>query len=152
MDRLRRRPILIAGDLGRAIAIASIPIAFAIDALTIWQLYVVGFVNGCLTVFFDVAYQSYLPSIVERGPARRRQLEARDHAVGAQILGPGVAGILIGLLRAPFAMTLDAPSYLVGRVRGLDPAAGAPARGPTTRPSTGRSHRCAPRSPSGCGT
>ena len=66
VDRLRRRPILIIGDLGRAIAIASIPIAFAFDALTIWQLYVVGFVNGCLTVFFDVAYQSYLPSIVER--------------------------------------------------------------------------------------
>ncbi len=51
---------------GRAVAIASIPVAFHFDALTIWQLYVVGFVNGCLTVFFDVAYQSYLPSVVER--------------------------------------------------------------------------------------
>ena len=66
VDRLRRRPILIAGDLGRAIAIASIPVAFYFDALTIWQLYVVGFINGCLTVFFDVAYQSYLPSLVDR--------------------------------------------------------------------------------------
>ena len=46
VDRLRRRPILIAGDLGRALAIASIPMAFAFDALTIWQLYIVGFVDG----------------------------------------------------------------------------------------------------------
>ena len=66
VDRLRRRPILIAADLGRAVAIGSIPVAFALNSLTIWQLYAVGFVNGCLTVFFDVAYQSYLPSIVER--------------------------------------------------------------------------------------
>src|SRR5215203_1039534 len=56
VDRLRRRPILIAGDLVRAAALASIPIAFALDVLTIWQLYIVGFVNGCATVFFDVAY------------------------------------------------------------------------------------------------
>src|SRR5262249_33614918 len=62
VDRLRRRPILIIGDLGRALTLLSIPIAFAANSLTIWQLYVVGFINGCLTVFFDVAYQSYLPS------------------------------------------------------------------------------------------
>src|SRR5665811_2103223 len=61
VDRLQRRPILILGDLGRAIALASIPIAYALGVLTITQLYVVGFVLGVLTVFFDVSYQSYLP-------------------------------------------------------------------------------------------
>src|SRR6185503_15068975 len=66
VDRLRRRPILIVGDLGRAAALASIPLAYALGGLTIWQLYVVGFVTGTLTVFFDVANQSYLPSIVDR--------------------------------------------------------------------------------------
>ncbi|HYH93635.1 MAG TPA: MFS transporter, partial [Candidatus Saccharimonadales bacterium] len=66
VDRLRRRPILIAGDVGRALALATIPIAFVFDALTIWQLYAVGFIAGTLTVFFDVAYQSYLPSLVDR--------------------------------------------------------------------------------------
>src|SRR4029079_6260913 len=66
VDRLRRRPILIVGDLGRALSLISVPIALALCGLTIWQLYLVGFINGCLTVFFDVAYQSYLPSIVER--------------------------------------------------------------------------------------
>ena len=112
VDRLRRRPILIIGDLGRAIAIASIPIAFAFDALTIWQLYVVGFVNGCLTVFFDVAYQSYLPSIVERDQLVEGNSKLEITRSAAQILGPGLAGILIGVFKAPFAMIIDSLSYL----------------------------------------
>lgn len=66
VDRMRRRPILIIGDLGRAALLASIPIAYGLDMLTIEQLYVVGFAIGVLTVFFDVAYQSYLPSLVNR--------------------------------------------------------------------------------------
>ncbi|HKF84936.1 MAG TPA: MFS transporter [Candidatus Limnocylindrales bacterium] len=113
VDRLRRRPILIAGDLGRAIAIASIPVAFAFDALTIWQLYVVGFVNGILTVFFDVAYQSYLPSVVERDQLVDGNSKLEITRSASQILGPGLAGILIGAFRAPFAMVLDAVSYVV---------------------------------------
>ena len=112
MDRLRRRPILIVADLGRAVAIASIPIAFYFDALTIWQLYVVGFVNGCFTVFFDVAYQSYLPSVVERDQLVDGNSKLEITRSAAQILGPGAAGILIGLLKAPFAMLLDSLSYL----------------------------------------
>ena len=116
VDRLRRRPILIAGDLGRAACIASIPIAFYFDALTIWQLYVVGFVNGCLTVFFDVAYQSYLPSVVDRDQLVEGNSKLEITRSAAQILGPGAAGLLIGLLRAPFAMILDAVSYLVSAV------------------------------------
>src|SRR5204863_8938863 len=59
-DRMRRRPILIASDVGRALTLASVPIAQAMSRLTLPQLYVVVFVNGILTVFFDVAYQSYL--------------------------------------------------------------------------------------------
>ncbi len=113
VDRLRRRPILIAGDLGRAVAIASIPVAFYFDALTIWQLYVVGFINGILTVFFDVAYQSYLPSVVERDQLVDGNSKLEITRSASQILGPGMAGILIGLLRAPFAMVLDAVSYLI---------------------------------------
>lgn len=112
VDRLRRRPILIVADLGRAAAIASIPVAFYFDALTIWQLYIVGFVNGCFTVFFDVAYQSYLPSVVERDQLVDGNSKLEITRSAAQILGPGAAGILIGLLRAPFAMLLDSLSYL----------------------------------------
>ncbi|HYO43180.1 MAG TPA: MFS transporter [Candidatus Limnocylindrales bacterium] len=116
VDRLRRRPILIAGDLGRALAIGSIPVAFAFDALTIWQLYLVGFVNGCLTVFFDVAYQSYLPSIVDRDQLVEGNSKLEITRSASQILGPGAAGLLIGLLKAPFAMLVDAVSYLVSAI------------------------------------
>ena len=116
VDRLRRRPILIAADLGRAIAIASIPVAFYFDVLTIWQLYIVGFVNGCLTVFFDVAYQSYLPSVVDRDQLVEGNSKLEITRSASQILGPGAAGMLIGVLRAPFAMLLDAVSYLVSAV------------------------------------
>ena len=80
VDRLPRRPILIVGDLGRAALLATIPIAYATDALTIWQLYVVGFLFGVLTVFFDVAY-SRISRARRARPARGRQLEARDLAL-----------------------------------------------------------------------
>ncbi|HEX4897869.1 MAG TPA: MFS transporter [Candidatus Limnocylindrales bacterium] len=116
VDRLRRRPILIAGDLGRAISLISIPIAFATDTLTIYQLYVVGFVNGCLTVFFDVAYQSYLPSIVERDQLVEGNSKLEITRSASQIAGPGIAGVLIGLLRAPFAIVLDALSFVFSAV------------------------------------
>ena len=71
VDRLARRPILVAADVGRALALGSVPLAAAIGHVTIWQLYVVGFATGTLTVFFDVAYQSYLPSLVRRNSSSR---------------------------------------------------------------------------------
>ncbi len=116
VDRLRRRPILIIGDIGRAIMIASIPIAFYFDVLTIWQLYAVGFLNGCLTVFFDVAWQSYLPSVVDRDQLVEGNSKLQVTQSAAQILGPGIAGILIAALRAPFAMILDSVSYIVSAI------------------------------------
>ncbi len=91
VDRLRRRPILIAGDLIRAAALLSIPLAFALNSLTIWQLYVVGFVNGCATVFFDVAYQSYLPSLVDRNQIIEGNSKLETSRSAAQIMGPGVS-------------------------------------------------------------
>jgi MFS family permease len=112
VDRLRRRPILIAADLGRAAVIGSIPVAFALGVLSIWQLYAVGFATGCLTVFFDIAYQSYLPSIVERDQLVEGNAKLEITRSASQILGPGMAGLLIGYLKAPFAMVLDSLSYL----------------------------------------
>ena len=116
VDRLRRRPVLIAADLGRALAIASIPVAFYFDALTIWQLYIVGFMNGILTVFFDVAYMSYLPSVVERDQLVDGNSKLEITRSASQILGPGMAGLLIGIFRAPFAMVIDSVSYAISAV------------------------------------
>jgi MFS family permease len=111
VDRLRRRPILIAGDLGRALLLASVPIVYFAGGLTIWQLYAVGFLVGIFTVFFDVAYQSYLPSLVERGDLVEGNSKLEVSRSSAQIAGPGFAGGMIGLLTAPYAIVLDAVSF-----------------------------------------
>ncbi len=113
IDRLPRRPILIAADIGRAATLASVPIAYAFDALTIWQLYVVGFVVGIGTVFFDVAYQSYLPSLVARDQLVEGNSKLEVSRSASQIGGPGAAGGLISLLTAPVAVLLDAISFVL---------------------------------------
>ena len=111
VDRLRRRPILIAGDLGRAAVLLSIPIAYLLDVLTIGQLYVVGFVAGTLTVLFDVAYQSYLPALVERDQLVDGNGKLEISRTIAQTAGPAIGGGLIGVLTAPLAILIDAISY-----------------------------------------
>jgi len=112
VDRLPRRPILIIGDLGRAALLASVPIAYAFDVLTIWQLYVVGFVFGVLTVFFDVAYQSYLPSLVPRENLIEGNSKLEISRSAAQLGGPALAGGLIEVLTAPVAVLVDAVSFI----------------------------------------
>jgi MFS family permease len=112
VDRLRRRPILIVGDLGRAISLGSIPLAYELHALHLPQLYVVAFVNGVLTVFFDVAYMSYLPSIVERDKLVEGNSKLEGSRATAQLAGPGLAGGLIQLVGAPLAIIADAASYV----------------------------------------
>jgi MFS family permease len=113
VDRVLRRPILIVADIGRALVLLSVPLAYAFDALTIWQLYVVGFATGVLTVFFDVAYQSYLPSLVERNQLEEGNAKLEISRSGAQLAGPGFAGVLVDLVTAPVAILADAVSFVV---------------------------------------
>ena len=112
VDRVLRRPILVAADVGRALVLLSVPLAYAFDALTIWQLYAVGFTHGVLTVFFDVAYQSYLPSLVERSQLEDGNSKLEVSRSGAQLAGPGFAGVLVGLVTAPVAILADAISFI----------------------------------------
>ena len=112
VDRLPRRPILIIADLGRAASLASVPIAYALGGLTIYQLYVVGFINGILTVFFDVAYQSYLPALVNRDQIVEGNSKLEISRSAAQLGGPPAAGVLIAAVTAPFAIVLDSISFL----------------------------------------
>jgi MFS family permease len=113
VDRLRRRPILILGDLGRAAALATVPVAFVFDVLTIYQLYVVGFVAGTLTVLFDVAYQSYLPALVERDQLVDGNGKLEISRTLAQTAGPPLGGGIVQVLTAPVAIIADAISYVV---------------------------------------
>ena len=122
VDRLPRRPMLVAADVLRAVALATVPVAYWLDALTIWQLYVVGFVVGVGTVFFDVAYQSYLPTLVKRDQSSDGNSKLEISRSAAQLGGPGAAGVLIGILTAPVAVVADAISFvvsalLIGRIR-----------------------------------
>jgi len=112
VDRLRRRPILIVADLGRGAALASIPLAYVAGALTLGQLYAVGFVTGVLTVCFDVAYQSYLPSLVERDQIAEGNSKLEVSRSTAQVAGPGLAGVLVGAFSAPYAIAVDAVSFI----------------------------------------
>ena len=112
VDRLSRKRILVAADIGRAIMLVSIPIAYVLGALTIWQLYAVGFVNGIFTVFFDVADQSYLPTVLERDELVDGNSKLQISASAAQILGQPFGGGVIALFTAPIAIFVDALSFL----------------------------------------
>ena len=112
VDRLRRRWIMVVADFGRALTLGSVPVAFAFGHLTLGQLYVVGFLTGTLTVFFDVSYQSYLPSIVERDQLVDGNAKLEITRSGAQVLGPGLGGLLVHAITAPYTVLADALSYL----------------------------------------
>ena len=112
VDRFPKKRILVFGDLGRALMLVSIPIAAALGGLTIWQLYVVGFVNGIMTVFFDVADQSYLPTILERDELVEGNSKLQISQSSAQILGQPLGGGIIALVTAPVAVLIDAASYV----------------------------------------
>jgi MFS family permease len=111
VDRMRRRPILITADVCRALLLGSIPIAYFLDVLALGQLFVVGFLFGICTVFFDVAYQSYLPSLVERNQILEGNSKLEITRSAAQIGGPGLGGVLIEVFTAPYAVLLDAVSF-----------------------------------------
>ena len=113
VDRLPRRMVLIVGDLGRCIILLSVPIVWAFGGLTLAQLFIVGFLTGVLTVFFDVAYQSYLPFLVDREALVEGNSKLEVTRSSAQIAGPALGGGLIQVLTAPYAVLADAISYVV---------------------------------------
>ncbi len=112
IERRKRRPVLIGADLARAFLLLSIPIAAIFDLLSMPLLYVVAFAVGIFTVFFDVSYMSFLPSLVGRDRLVEANSRLEASASGAQVAGPFIGGVLVGVLTAPFAMLVDAFSFL----------------------------------------
>ena len=113
VDRLRRRQILIVGDSARAVLLALIPILWAAGVLRIWHLLVLQFVIGVFTVFFDVAYQSYLPALIEREHLVDGNSKLQLAVSIAQVGGPSLSGGLIGAITAPYAIVVDAASFVI---------------------------------------
>ena len=112
VDRLRRRPIMIAADLGRAAALFSVPIAAGFDGLTMVQLYAVGLAVSTLSVFFDSAYQSYLPTLVEREDLIEGNAKMQGTGSAIEVVSFSISGWLVQLLRAPGAVAIDAASFV----------------------------------------
>jgi MFS family permease len=101
VDRLPRRPVLIASDLGRAALLVSLPITAMFGWLSIEQLYIVGFLTGVLDVFFGVAYQAFLPGLIQRRDLVEGNTKLEFSASIAQAGGPGLAGALVQHFGAP---------------------------------------------------
>ena len=116
VDRLPRRPIMIACDVGRLFALASVPVAFALGVLSMPQLYAVALITGVGTVFFDVAYQSYLPALIPRADLIEGNTKLQVTGSVAQMAGPALGGFLIQLLGPARAVAADAATFLVSVV------------------------------------
>jgi MFS family permease len=112
VDRWRRRPVMITADLTRFALLASVPIAAWAGVLSIWQLFAVALLQGVGTVFFDVAYQSFVPSLLESADLVEGNAKLQGSASLAQVAGPSFAGYLVQLLSAPTAVAADAVSFL----------------------------------------
>lgn len=113
IDRLRRRPILIATDLGFAFLAGSIPLAAIFGVLRIEQLYLIQFLSGILSIFSDVAHMAFLPSLVRREQLIEGNSKLQTTTSAASVAGPGLAGVLVQLLTAPVAIIVDAFSFLI---------------------------------------
>lgn len=129
-DRVRRRPLMIVADVGRGILLALIPLAAVTDVLRIEHLYVIAFLVGILTVLFDVAYQSYLPSLVQRDHLLEGNSKLEMSRSAAEVAGPGLAGGMTQLVTAPVTIALDSLSFFVSALflRSIDGPEPAPAQ------------------------
>lgn len=127
VDRWRRRSVLVVAHLGRAVVVATVPVAALLDVLSLAQLYAVVLVNGVLTVFFETAYHSYLPSLVpDRALAEGNGKLAVSDAV-ARAAGPTVAGAAVARFSAPATLLGQVAAYLasacaIWRIRTVEPA------------------------------
>jgi MFS family permease len=114
LDTHRRRPALVAANAGRAVILGMVPLLYAVGALSMPALYAIAFLAGVLTAFFDVGYVVYLPSLVHRERLVEANAKLEATYSTAEIVGPGLGGVLVQVLAAPVAVAVDALSYLAG--------------------------------------
>jgi MFS family permease len=112
VDRVPRRPVLVGADLARGALLLTIPLAAALDRLTLVQLAVVAAAVGLARVLFDVAYPSYLPTLVDRDRLVQANAFLESNRSVTQLAGPGLGGWLVQLAGAPAAVAADAASFL----------------------------------------
>jgi MFS family permease len=112
VDRLRRRPLMIWADLGRAVLLGSIPVAAVGGWLTLGQVFLVASLAAVCTTFFDVADKAYLPTVVPRRDLVRANGALAATSSAVEFVAFGAAGFLVQVLTAPIAILIDAGSFL----------------------------------------
>ena len=112
-DRNRRKPLMITADLGRALVLASIPWAYFRGSLGMGHLFGVAALSGMLAVLFDVAYPTFVPTLVEPEELLEANSKLALTMSVAEVTGPALTGLLVRLISAPVAILLDAASFIV---------------------------------------
>jgi MFS family permease len=133
IDRTRRRPVLIAADVARAAVLLTVPLAALLGVLRIELLYAAVLLVAVLTVWFDIAYMSYVPSLVRQDQLVEGNSRLELSRSVAQVAGPGLGGLLVQALTAPIAVAVDAASFLVSallvaRIRSVEGQAASAGR------------------------
>jgi len=113
VDRVRRRPVLIASDVMRALLLATIPLGAVFGLLTMWQLLLVSLLAGVARVFFDVGYRSYLPSVIGRDHVLAGNSSLEFVRASGQVAGPALGGILVSLIGAASVVLVQAGTFAV---------------------------------------
>src|SRR5688572_20225841 len=112
VDRVRRKPLMMVADIGRAALLAIVPLAWFLDMLRMDVLFVAAFLIGPLTVVFDVAYLSFLHALVRRDQIIDANSKLQASVSAAQVVGPGIAGLLVGLVTGPWAILVQSVTFL----------------------------------------
>jgi MFS family permease len=115
VDRWKRKPVLIWTNIFQVVALGSIPVAFLASQLSLWQLYLVALVMSVTSVFFAVAYQAYLPTLISREDLVEGNSKLETSSSAATVVGPAIAGGLYQLLRA-FSVAVDAIGTLIAAI------------------------------------
>lgn len=113
VDRRLKRQVMLRSDLVRAAALAAVPVLWLLGVLEMWHLIVIAAIVGGATVFFDVAYQSYIPILVPRSAISDANSKLEATAQVARVGGPAVGGFLLTVIAAPLILAANALSYLV---------------------------------------
>jgi len=134
VDRRRRRPLLIACDIGRALVLATMPLAAWLRVLTLTQVFVVAALVAALSVLFDIADHAYLPSLIAHDQLVEGNAKLATTDALAEIGGPALYGVLFQFLTAPIAIAVNAATYVfsaaaLGAIANREPAPATPPRG-----------------------
>jgi MFS family permease len=116
VDRLRRRPVMIVADIGRALLLGSIPIAYVLGDLTLAQLLIVAFLAAVLSPFFNSASTAYLPTVVEQDRLVQANGALSAASSVSEFAGFSVSGFLVQILSAPIAIGIDALTYVASAI------------------------------------